>query len=60
MTAKRIPVDDGTVMQHDLAECRWKMKDCRAYRNGGCLALSDTKFTRPCPFYKAKRRDNHE
>ena len=39
------------------APCSRNAPDCKAYRHGGCIALSDTKFNRPCPFYKRKERE---
>lgn len=29
-----------------------KKRDCFANRGGRCLALSDTKFKKECPFYR--------
>lgn len=56
-TTRRVPIsEERDVYMRDLAECRWNMTDCRAFRHGGCIALIDTKFNRPCPFYK--RRDS--
>ena len=31
--------------------CREQRESCAAFRKGNCIALSDTKFKRPCPFY---------
>lgn len=35
--------------------CVEKKTDCFAYHDGKCVALSDTKFNRPCPFYKTRK-----
>lgn len=35
-------------------KCEQCRTDCKAYREGYCLALYDTKFKRECPFYKRK------
>ena len=32
--------------------CRDYFPDCFAYSNGHCMALNDTRFDKPCPFYK--------
>ena len=42
--------------------CEQQMKDCFAYEadGGGCRVLRDTRFTRPCPFYKLKEQYERE
>ncbi len=35
------------------AMCDQKMDDCFAYVAGGCRLLSNTRFQKPCPFYKS-------
>lgn len=41
-------------------ECLQKKADCVNNRGGACRILSDTKFTRPCPFYKRRIRPERE
>ena len=38
------------------ALCRQKRTDCNRYipETGGCAALQDTNFNKPCPFYRKK------
>ena len=36
--------------------CREAKSDCVSYRNGVCIALRDTDFKRPCPFFKSRLR----
>ena len=36
--------------------CREAKSDCTAYYNGRCVALQDTDFKRPCPFFKSRLR----
>lgn len=35
-----------------LIVCSQKRVDCVMNKSGKCLALTDTTFNRPCPFYK--------
>lgn len=40
-------------MKNPLKPCSRKEKDCHSItRSGKCCLLQDTKFKRPCPFYK--------
>lgn len=34
--------------------CLQGQKDCKRYNKGFCTILTDTKFNKPCPFYKKK------
>lgn len=36
--------------------CREAKSDCIAYRCGICIALQETTFKRPCPFFKSRLR----
>lgn len=36
--------------------CREAKSDCIAYSNGLCIALQETDFKRPCPFFKSRLR----
>lgn len=36
--------------------CREAKSDCIAYSNGICIALQETDFKRPCPFFKSRLR----
>lgn len=36
--------------------CREAKSDCIAYSNGVCIALQETNFKRPCPFFKSRLR----
>ena len=35
----------------DFCDCTREEKDCVANCCGKCMALEDTEFKRPCPFY---------
>lgn len=40
-----------------LEPCRQNKKACFAYKNSGCTCLIDTRFDKPCPFYKKKQAE---
>lgn len=44
------------------ALCRQKRTDCNRYipETGGCSALQDTNFDKPCPFYRRKKTNGEE
>lgn len=44
-------------MREDVL-CKQKLSDCCANKGGYCIALTDTEFNRPCPFYKKKGENN--
>lgn len=41
-------------------ECLQKKTDCAYIRNGACRILTNTEFTRVCPFYKKQRTPERE
>lgn len=50
-----VTLADGTkVMRNTRPPCEWET--CKGNKNGACMILTDTKFTRPCPFYKRRMR----
>lgn len=58
---KAVTLADGTkVMRRADPPCAYET--CKANDNGGCTALENTVFDRPCPFYKRnmKKEKNHE
>lgn len=49
-----VTLADGTkVMRNTRPPCEWET--CKGNKNGACMILTDTKFTRPCPFFKRKK-----
>ena len=44
------------VAKDELKPCLQKKKECFAYEDKKCKALSDTKFNYECPFYKTKEQ----
>lgn len=45
-----MPMAEYTNKQNPI--CSRHEPTCAAYSKGRCKILHDTKFTRPCPFYK--------
>ena len=42
-------------MKNQLKPCSRKEKDCHSISGTGkCTLLQDTKFNRPCPFYRSE------
>lgn len=40
--------------------CEGNRSDCFAFCDGKCAVLNDTRFGRPCPFYKTKKQCEKE
>jgi len=34
--------------------CKQALTDCKSNKGGFCIALNNTDFKRPCPFYEKK------
>lgn len=49
----------GGDMRNDEPICKQGKNDCKANKDGCCLALLNTEFRRKCPFYE-KRKENEE
>lgn len=43
---------------YDKAEpiCVQDRRDCNRYNEGYCALLTDTRFNKPCPFYKKEEK----
>lgn len=54
MKVKHITTDEGTVIHREFCYCEQNLDMCKANRKGKCIALDDTHFNRPCPFFKHK------
>ena len=38
--------------------CVQDRRDCNRYNEGFCSLLTDTRFNKPCPFYKKEEKKN--